>query len=43
MAPPILGNEISQMRAQAHVRNGRLDIAPFMHWETLEKDETLSI
>lgn len=39
----ILRDEVSQVCSQSHICHRRLVVAPFLYWEALEQDETLSI
>jgi hypothetical protein len=43
VASAVLAHEIAQVGTQAHVCDGRLMIAPFLHREALEQNESLSI
>lgn len=43
MAPAVLTNEVSQIRAQAHVRDGGLVVSPFLNREALEEDEAFAV
>ncbi len=43
MTSPILTDEIAKVRAQTHVGDGGLVVAPFLDWEALEEYESFAV
>ena len=43
MSSRVLRNKVTQVRAKAHVRNGRLVVTPFLDRETLEEDKAFAV
>ena len=43
MSPAVLADEVSQIRSETHIGHGGFVVAPFVDWESLEENESLSM